>query len=258
VRLVPTVADAIPQSVLASPIIGEARRFDGASAPANWLLCQGQTLTIANYRALFAVLGTSAGGDGKTTFKLPNAKLIVAAGGSFPSSGAVFTQSKRSTSATVSLGPGAVPRMPAMPKPPSEAVLAQQRLVAEAVRVRPSAPTPVSADVAQRIQQAREDARSAALAALSAANQARLASAVDAAVAGSIRVYDAVVAMAGTLSDGEAQALLTINDAQARDFRGQPAPVHPKPQLEASYFLLSVALTPAQEEALAARERSSP
>ncbi|HTJ25095.1 MAG TPA: phage tail protein, partial [Candidatus Limnocylindria bacterium] len=53
VRLVPTVADAIPQSVLASPIIGEARRFDGASAPANWLLCQGQTLTIANYRALF-------------------------------------------------------------------------------------------------------------------------------------------------------------------------------------------------------------
>jgi hypothetical protein len=257
-QLVPAAADPIPQNVLASPIVGEARRFDGAVAPANWLLCQGQTLTISQYRGLFMVLGTSAGGDGKTTFKLPNGKFVIAAAGAFPTNGAVFAQSKRTVTAAASLGPGAIARPPTMPKPPSAQIVAQRQLATQGVRVRSSAPVPVSAPLAQRIQQAQDDARSATLAALSGANQARLASAVAAAVAGSIGVHDAVVAMSATISDGEANGILAIGDAMARDFRGQPAPAHTKPVLEASYFLLSVAFTPDEKEALAARDRSSP
>src|ERR1700738_3605339 len=76
-RLVPEIADPIPDSVLAAPMIGEARRFDGAVAPSGWMFAQGQTLPVAGYASLFSILGTVAGGDGKTTFKLPNPGFVV-------------------------------------------------------------------------------------------------------------------------------------------------------------------------------------
>src|ERR1700737_3432021 len=63
-RFVPQVAEAIPDSVLAHPIIGEARRFDGKTAPAGWMLAQGQTVQIADNRPLFSILGRIAGGHG--------------------------------------------------------------------------------------------------------------------------------------------------------------------------------------------------
>ena len=52
--------------------IGEIRMFAGNFAPAEWALCQGQTLPIADNEALFALIGTTYGGDGQTTFNLPN------------------------------------------------------------------------------------------------------------------------------------------------------------------------------------------
>lgn len=55
-----------------SAYVGEIRPVAFPFAPANWALCQGQTLSIAQFNALFAVIGTFYGGDGKTTFKLPN------------------------------------------------------------------------------------------------------------------------------------------------------------------------------------------
>jgi microcystin-dependent protein len=52
--------------------IGEIRMFAGNFAPVEWALCQGQSLPIAGNDALFALIGTTYGGDGQTTFNLPN------------------------------------------------------------------------------------------------------------------------------------------------------------------------------------------
>jgi len=52
--------------------ISEIRMFAGNFAPQYWAFCQGQTLQINTNQALFALLGTIYGGDGKTTFMLPN------------------------------------------------------------------------------------------------------------------------------------------------------------------------------------------
>lgn len=52
--------------------IGEIRMFAGNFAPVNWMLCQGQILPIAQNTALFSILGTTYGGNGQTTFALPD------------------------------------------------------------------------------------------------------------------------------------------------------------------------------------------
>ncbi|GAB3521521.1 phage tail protein [Emticicia fontis] len=52
--------------------IGMTKMFIGDYAPINYLLCNGDTLPISKYNALFAVIGTTYGGDGKTSFKLPD------------------------------------------------------------------------------------------------------------------------------------------------------------------------------------------
>lgn len=54
------------------PYIGEVRIFAGSFAPRDWAECNGQLLPIAQYTTLFAVIGTIYGGDGRTTFGLPN------------------------------------------------------------------------------------------------------------------------------------------------------------------------------------------
>lgn len=52
--------------------IGEVRMFAGNFAPRGWALCQGQLLAIAQNTTLFSILGTTYGGDGRTTFGLPD------------------------------------------------------------------------------------------------------------------------------------------------------------------------------------------
>lgn len=52
--------------------LGEIRMFAGNFAPLNWNLCDGSLLNIAEYDALFSLLGTTYGGDGETTFRLPD------------------------------------------------------------------------------------------------------------------------------------------------------------------------------------------
>ncbi|WP_029284621.1 phage tail protein [Pedobacter sp. R20-19] len=54
------------------PLIGQIIIFAGTYAPRGWAFCQGQTMQIRQYQALFAVLGTTYGGDGVNTFLLPN------------------------------------------------------------------------------------------------------------------------------------------------------------------------------------------
>ncbi len=57
---------------MAERYIGEIRMFSGNFAPVGWAMCNGQLLPIAQNTALFSILGTTYGGDGKTTFALPN------------------------------------------------------------------------------------------------------------------------------------------------------------------------------------------
>jgi microcystin-dependent protein len=57
---------------MSDPYIGEIRLFAGNFAPVGWLLCQGQLLPISQFDALFNLIGTTYGGDGQTTFALPN------------------------------------------------------------------------------------------------------------------------------------------------------------------------------------------
>ncbi|MCB0641578.1 MAG: phage tail protein [Phaeodactylibacter sp.] len=54
------------------PIIGQIMMFAGNFAPRGWAFCEGQLLQIAQYTALFSLIGTSYGGDGRTTFGLPD------------------------------------------------------------------------------------------------------------------------------------------------------------------------------------------
>ena len=54
------------------PFIGEVRLFAGNFAPRGWAFCEGQLLPISSYNALFSILGTTYGGDGRTTFGLPD------------------------------------------------------------------------------------------------------------------------------------------------------------------------------------------
>lgn len=60
--------------------LGEIRQFAGSFPPVGWALCQGQSLPISNYDALFALLGTTYGGDGQVTFNLPDFRGRVAVG----------------------------------------------------------------------------------------------------------------------------------------------------------------------------------
>ncbi len=57
---------------MSDPFIGEIRMFAGDFAPAGWALCNGQILQISQNQALFLLLGTTYGGDGQTTFGLPD------------------------------------------------------------------------------------------------------------------------------------------------------------------------------------------
>lgn len=54
------------------PFIGEIRLFAGNFAPRGWAFCDGQLLPIAQNQALFSIIGTTYGGDGRTTFALPD------------------------------------------------------------------------------------------------------------------------------------------------------------------------------------------
>uniref|UniRef100_Q02CQ0 Phage Tail Collar domain protein n=1 Tax=Solibacter usitatus (strain Ellin6076) TaxID=234267 RepID=Q02CQ0_SOLUE len=57
---------------MSSPYVGEIKMFCGNFAPAGWMLCQGQLLPISEYETLFNLIGTTYGGDGQSTFALPD------------------------------------------------------------------------------------------------------------------------------------------------------------------------------------------
>ncbi len=76
------------------PFVGQVAMFAGNFAPEGWAFCDGQQLAISSNTSLFSLLGTTYGGDGRTTFGLPNmqelskangVKYIIALRGIYPS-----------------------------------------------------------------------------------------------------------------------------------------------------------------------------
>jgi microcystin-dependent protein len=57
---------------MSNPYIGEIRMFGGNFAPAGWAMCQGQIMPISENDTLFNLIGTTYGGDGESTFGIPN------------------------------------------------------------------------------------------------------------------------------------------------------------------------------------------
>ena len=57
---------------MAQPYVGEIRIFAGNFAPAGWMFCEGQLLPISENETLFQLIGTTYGGDGESTFQLPD------------------------------------------------------------------------------------------------------------------------------------------------------------------------------------------
>jgi microcystin-dependent protein len=57
---------------MAQPYVGEIRMFGGNFAPAGWQFCEGQLLPISENETLFQLIGTTYGGDGQSTFALPD------------------------------------------------------------------------------------------------------------------------------------------------------------------------------------------
>jgi len=73
--LIVTIAatvDPLPQAEASEPLLGTVSFFAGNFAPRGWAFCDGQLLPIAQNTALFSILGTTYGGDGRTTFGIPD------------------------------------------------------------------------------------------------------------------------------------------------------------------------------------------
>jgi len=70
---------------MAQPYVGEIRMFGGNFAPAGWAFCDGSLLPISEYETLFNLIGTTYGGDGQSTFALPDlrGRLPIQMGGGF-------------------------------------------------------------------------------------------------------------------------------------------------------------------------------
>ena len=91
------------------PFLGEIRMFGGNFAPIGWALCNGQLLSIAQNSALFAILGTYFGGDGQTTFALPDLRSRVPIHQGQGQGLSPYTQGQQAGSEQVTLLPNQMP-----------------------------------------------------------------------------------------------------------------------------------------------------
>lgn len=104
-----TMASAAAPASAQDCMTGEVRMFAGTYAPQSWAMANGAILPINQYQALFSLLGTTYGGDGRTTFALPDLRGRVAIGaGAGPGldnvplglmSGYAWTQPRQGTAA---------------------------------------------------------------------------------------------------------------------------------------------------------------
>ena len=89
--------------------IGEVRQFAGSYAPRGWAFCDGQLLPIASNTALFSILGTLYGGDGRTTFALPDLRERVAVGAGHGPGLSTYREGQRGGNSQVQLNAANLP-----------------------------------------------------------------------------------------------------------------------------------------------------
>lgn len=85
------------------PYVGEIRMFAGNFAPVGWLLCNGSLQSISQNEALYTLLGTTYGGDGQTTFAVPDLRGRVPVGQGVSRTGTNYVMGMQAGSETVSL-----------------------------------------------------------------------------------------------------------------------------------------------------------
>ncbi|MBB6734244.1 phage tail protein [Cohnella zeiphila] len=90
--------------------LGEIRMFSGNYAPQGWAFCNGQILSVNENQALFSILGGTYGGDGKTTFALPDLRgRVPIHNGTSPQSGTKFAIGQKGGTETVTLTEAQLP-----------------------------------------------------------------------------------------------------------------------------------------------------
>lgn len=92
------------------PYLGEIRMFAGNYAPVDWAFCNGQVLNIRDNDALFALIGNRYGGDGVSTFALPDLRGRVPVHQGTMTGGSTYTLASHSGTETVTLTPETLPR----------------------------------------------------------------------------------------------------------------------------------------------------
>jgi microcystin-dependent protein len=93
------------------PYVGEIRMFGGNFAPAGWMFCDGSALPISEYDTLFLLIGTTYGGDGQSTFKLPDLRgRVPIHQGTNPSTGSIFIIGEAAGVETVTLTTTQIPQ----------------------------------------------------------------------------------------------------------------------------------------------------
>jgi len=94
---------------MTQPFLGQIQPYAFGFAPRNWALCNGQLLSIAQNTALFALLGTMYGGNGQTTFALPNLQSSVPIHKGQALGGSIYDQGESGGAEDVTLGTAQIP-----------------------------------------------------------------------------------------------------------------------------------------------------
>jgi microcystin-dependent protein len=95
---------------MSNPYVGEIRIFPGNFAPNGWAICDGSLLAISENETLFTLIGTTYGGDGVSTFALPDLRgRAPIHQGTNPSNGATYFIGQAGGAETVTLTPGQMP-----------------------------------------------------------------------------------------------------------------------------------------------------
>lgn len=94
---------------MAQPYVGEVRMFAGNFAPDGWAFCAGQLMAISENDVLFTLIGTTYGGDGQSTFRLPDLQGRIPIHFGTGPSGVTRVQGETGGQESVTISPGQLP-----------------------------------------------------------------------------------------------------------------------------------------------------